>query len=76
MFTAVLTGAELWMARMLGKDIQGALTMYQRDWKLAAEQDVIAPISGRRAPYDRIPDGSNPAYAGSYTPMGPDGGVP
>lgn len=75
MFTAVLTGAELWMARMMGKDIQGALALYQRDWRLAAEQDVIAPVSGRRAPYDRVPDNDGAKYAGIYSPLGPDSGT-
>jgi hypothetical protein len=74
MFTAILTGAELWLARMMGKDIQGALAMYQRDIKLAMEQDVVAPISGRRAPYDRVPDSDGARFAGAYSPLGPDQG--
>ena len=75
MFTAVLTGAELWMARMLGKSLDAAVGLYQRDIKLAMEQDVIAPISGRRAPYDRVPDAGSYPYAGTYAPLGPDGGA-
>lgn len=76
MYTALLTGAEMWMARMTGKNIEGAVGLYQRDMKLAMEQDVIAPMSGRRAPYNANPDAPNqPAYAGAYTPLGPDGGV-
>lgn len=74
MFTAVLTGAELWMARMMGKPLDAAFGMYQRDLKLAMESDVVAPISGRRAPYDRTPDLQSPNYAGSYV-LGPDGGA-
>lgn len=74
MFTAVLTGAELWMARMMGKPLDAAVGMYQRDLKLAMESDVVAPISGRRAPYDRTPDLQSPNYAGSYV-LGPDGGA-
>ena len=74
MFTAVLTGAELWAARMLGKGIEAAVGLYQRDLKIAMENDVVAPISGRRAPYDRQPDSVSTPYAGSYT-MAPDGGV-
>jgi hypothetical protein len=75
MFTAILTGAELWMARMTGKDINAALGLYQRDLKLSMESDVIAPISGRRAPYDRVPDAVTTQYAGSYTALGPDQGA-
>lgn len=76
MFTAVLTGAEVWVARMLGKPIEAAVGLYTRDLKLAMEQDVIAPISGRRAPYDRVPDSIQTPYAGVYTaPLGPDGGA-
>jgi len=75
MFTALLTGAELWMARMSGKDISGPLQMYQRDLRLSMEQDVVAPVSGRRAPYDRVPDNDGAKYAGIYSPMGPDQGT-
>ncbi len=75
MFTAVLTGAEMWMARMQGKGIEGAVGLYTRDLKLAMEQDVVAPISGRRAPYDRVPDSDGARYAGVYSPLGPDQGT-
>jgi len=75
MFTAILTGAELWAARLMGKDVNAALGLYQRDLKIAMENDTVTPLSGRRAPYDRIPDAANTAYAGSYTQMGPDQGA-
>jgi hypothetical protein len=75
MFSAILTGSELWMARMMGKDINAAVGLYQRDLKLAMEGDVIAPISGRRAPYDRTPDAVTTQYAGTYAPLGPDQGA-
>ena len=76
MFTAILTGGELWLARLMGKNVEGASAMFQRDLKLAMEQDVVAPLSGRRAPYDRNPDQAAPAYAGGgYSTLGPDGGV-
>jgi hypothetical protein len=75
MFTAILTGAEMWLARLQGKNVEGAVQMYTRDLRMAIEQDVVAPISGRRAPYDRIPDNSGVQYAGNYAPMGPDGGA-
>jgi hypothetical protein len=75
MYTALLTGAELWLARLQGKNIEGAVGLYQRDLKLAMEQDVVAPVSGRRAPYDRVPDATSATYAGSYSSLGPDQGA-
>jgi hypothetical protein len=61
---------------MMGKNIDGALGLFQRDLKLAMEGDLVAPLSGRRAPYDRVPDSTTaPQYAGSYAPLGPDGGA-
>jgi hypothetical protein len=75
MFTAVLTGSELWLARLMGKNVDGAAAMFQRDLKMAMEQDVISPISGRRAPYDRTPDSPAAPYAGGGYSMGPDGGT-
>jgi len=49
--------------------------MFQRDLKMAMEGDVIAPLSGRRAPYDKNPDLPSAPYAGSGYSMGPDGGT-
>jgi hypothetical protein len=74
MFTALLTGAEMWLARLQGKNVEGAVQMYTRDLRLAFEQDVVAPISGRRAPFDRVPDADGARYAGIYSPLGPDTG--
>ena len=39
------------MARLLGKSIEGAMALYQRDLRLAFEQDAVAPISGQRMMY-------------------------
>jgi hypothetical protein len=84
MYTAVLSGAEAWLARMLGKNVEGALTVYQRDLRLAMESDTVAPISGRRAAVDRYPEFANPplvagwatpASLGYYSPPGPDTGT-
>jgi hypothetical protein len=80
MFTAVLSSAEVWLGRLLGKNIEGAMAVYQRDLKMAMESDVVAPISGRRAATDRHPDMASPPYAGSpralgyYSQSGPDTG--
>lgn len=48
MYTALLSGAEVWVSRLLGKNIEGATAIHARDLRLAFEQDTLAPISGRR----------------------------
>jgi hypothetical protein len=81
MFTALLSCAESWLARLMGKNVEGALAVYQRDLRLAMESDVIAPISGRRAAVDRYPEMQAPLFAGTprslgyYSPSGPDTGA-
>lgn len=81
MFTAVLSAAEVWLARLMGKGIEGAMAVYQRDLRMAMEADVIAPISGRRIGADRYPEMQAPPYAGTprslgyYSPSGPDTGT-
>jgi hypothetical protein len=74
MYSALLSGTEVYLARLMGKNVEGATGLYQRDLKSAMEGDVLAPISGRRAPYDRTPDSPGPNYAGSNS-YGPDGGT-
>lgn len=81
MFTALLSGAEAWVARLQGKNVEGAIGVYQRDLRLAMEQDVIAPVSGRRAGVSRYPEmlsnpyAGTPRAAGYYSPSGPDTGT-
>ena len=48
MYTALLSGAEAWLARIAGKNVEGAMGVYGRDLRLAFESDAVAPISGRR----------------------------
>lgn len=48
MYTALLSGAEVWLARLAGKNVEGAMGVYGRDLRLAFEQDAKAPLSGRR----------------------------
>jgi hypothetical protein len=48
MYTALLSGAEVWMARLMGKNIEGATGIYGRDLRMAFESDAMAPLSGRR----------------------------
>lgn len=81
MYTALLSAAEMWVARLQGKNVEGAMAVYQRDLRLAMEQDVLAPISGRRAGVDRYPEQATIKFAGTprqlgyYTPSAPDTGA-
>lgn len=72
MFTAILSGAEVWIARMMGKNVEGALTVHSRDMRLAFEADSIAPTSGNRA--GGVYAGT-PRALGYYSPSGSDTGV-
>jgi hypothetical protein len=48
MYTALLSGAEVWMSRLMGKNIEGAAGIYGRDLRMAFESDAMAPLSGMR----------------------------
>ena len=47
MQNALYSGCEYWLARIRGVKASDAFAMYQRDLKLAMEQDQLAPLSGR-----------------------------
>lgn len=47
MYTAILSAAEMWYARLAGKPGDAAVQMYGRDLRLAMENDTVAPLSGR-----------------------------
>lgn len=53
MFRAILSAAEMWYARMVGKPAEAVMAMYNRDLRIAMENDQIAPMSGRpsHSPY-------------------------
>jgi len=70
MFTAIMSCSEMWLARLMGKNIEGAAAVYQRDIRLAMEADVVAPISGRRTATDRYPELTSPAFAGTPRSLG------
>lgn len=74
MYTALLSGAEVWLARLMGKNIEGATGIYGRDLRMAFESDAVAPLSGRR-------DNGGTGAGGGYTALwylrpGVDQGVP
>jgi hypothetical protein len=71
MFTAILSGAEVWAAKMMGKNVEGAMAVHARDLRMAFETDSVAPISGRRT--GGVIGG--PRTLGYYSPSGPDTGV-
>jgi len=48
MYTALLSGAEVWLSRLNGKNVEGAMGVYGRDLRMAFESDAVAPVSGRR----------------------------
>lgn len=50
MYTAILASCEMWYARIAGKPADAAMAVFNRDLRIAMENDVIAPRSGR--PYD------------------------
>ena len=47
MYTAILSAAEMWYARIAGKQVDAAIATYTRDLRLAMENDVVTPRSGR-----------------------------
>ena len=47
MHNVMFSGAEYWLARMRNQKPDNAFALYQRDLRLAMEQDVLAPMSGR-----------------------------
>lgn len=82
MMSALLSGSEMWYARLAGKNVEGAMTVHARDMRMAMEQDGAAPFSGRRTRVIRYPEGVEMPYAstgtaralGYYSPSAPDGG--
>lgn len=47
MYTAMDSCCEYWLARTRNQNPEKAFQLYQRDLRLAMEQDVLAPLSGR-----------------------------
>lgn len=73
MFSAVLSGAELWLARMRKGNVQASAESYARDLRMAMEADVMSPISGRRSAIYGNPEVSYSTAVRS-APMAPDNG--
>jgi len=47
MYTAILSGAEMWYARIIGKPAADAVALYNKDLRRALEDDTVSPLSGR-----------------------------
>lgn len=47
MYTAMLSASEMWYARIAGKPADAAMAMFNRDLRIAMENDVVSPRSGR-----------------------------
>ena len=47
MYTAILSACEMWYARIAGKPYDAAMATFNRDLRLAMENDNVAPLSGR-----------------------------
>lgn len=64
MMSAVLSSAEVWLARLQGRNVEGALTVHARDMRMAMEADAINPMSGRRHNITRYPEGIQIPFSG------------
>jgi hypothetical protein len=67
MHNVMFSCAEYWLARLRNEKPDNAFAMYQRDLRLALEQEALAPLSGR----------SKEIYSdrGWRSPLQPDGGT-
>jgi len=68
MYTAILSGAEMWYARLTNKNPNEALVVFTRDLRLAMETDQLYPTA------NRFTSGShpNPRTLGWNSPVLPD----
>jgi hypothetical protein len=47
MYTAILSSAEMWYARIIGKPAADAVALANKDLRRALEDDTISPLAGR-----------------------------
>lgn len=68
MYTAILSACEMWYARIAGKPADAAMQLFNRDLRIAMENDAVAPRSGRphHTPYP------TPRSMGWHSELGPD----
>lgn len=70
MYTAILSAAELWYARLAGKPGDDIVALFNRDLRLAMERDVVSPLAGQ--PY--LLNYKTPRTMGYYSSQGADQG--
>lgn len=68
MWTAILSGAEMWYARVAGRPAKDTVASYNRDIRIAMENDVVAPMGGRQY----VRHYPTPRTMGYYSAMRPD----
>lgn len=68
MYTAIISACEMWYARVAGKPYDAAMAAFNRDLRIAMENDVVAPRSGRpgHTPYP------TPRSMGWHSQLRPD----
>jgi len=71
MYTAILSGAEYWYARIAGKPGDDVASLFNRDLRLAMERDVVSPLSGSA----RGMNFPTPRSQGWYSPQQADQGA-
>ena len=47
MYTAILSACEMWYARLAGRSAKEVVQLFNRDLRLAMENDVVSPMAGR-----------------------------
>lgn len=70
MYTAILSACEMWYARLAGKDFGNAMNMFNRDLRIAMENDVVTPLSGM--PGGAYSHGGSPRTMGWHSDLGHD----
>ena len=70
MYTAILSACEMWYARLAGKDYGQSMNAFNRDLRIAMENDVVTPLSGM--PYGTYTHGGSPRTMGWHSDLGQD----
>jgi len=70
MYTAILSACEMWYARLAGKDYGLAMNTFNRDLRIAMENDVVTPLSG--LPSGAYSPGGSPRTMGWHSDLGQD----
>lgn len=70
MYTAILSACEMWYARLAGKDYGLAMNTFNRDLRIAMENDVVTPLSG--LPSGAYSQGGSPRTMGWHSDLGQD----